>query len=220
LRPLHANAQSFPWHKASPKTQSRLRLPGGIKVVRHLETQSLNAAVMNPTTPSTTLRERSPSEGVEDHNSLSTENAHTPALKPRTLAGSVLFEVSFCSDMSDADLALLVRTLGLSLHTHPKTSPDPASYGVARLDWGSGLFLKPGPTQDQWVLEARTWSRPQPQTVHEWHLLACGAACQLDPTVEPPKRLPLKVSDTPIRPVGEAANRRLSGLRRRLVGLG
>jgi hypothetical protein len=176
---------------------------------------------MKPTTASTTPSGHSPSETVEDQSSLSASgNGQSPALGSETCAGSVLFEVFFSSDMSESDLALLVRALGLSLHTHPKTSPDPASYGIARLDYGSGLFLKPGPTQQQWLLQARTWSNPQPQTVHEWHLLACGAACQLDPTVKPPERLPSKASDGPTRPVGEAANRRLSGIRRRLVGLG
>jgi hypothetical protein len=131
----------------------------------------------------------------------------------------VLFEVSFRSDMSDSDLALLVRILGLSVHTHPKTKPDPASYGVARLDYGTGLFLKPGSTRNRWVLEARTWSDPLPQTVHKWHLLACGGAYQLDPTVRPPSRLRQSLPVAPIRPVGEAANKRLSAIRRRLVGL-
>jgi hypothetical protein len=121
--------------------------------------------------------------------------------------------------MSDRDLALLARTLDLSTHMHPKMRPDPTSPGVVRLDHFSGLFLKRGATEGEWVLEARTWGSPAAASVHEWHLLAAGAARQLDASVPVPERLPVSASDTRARPVGRAVNKRRAGIRRRLVGL-
>jgi hypothetical protein len=58
--------------------------------------------------------------------------------------------------MSDPEIALLARTLDLTMHMHPKMHPDPTSPGVARLDHFSGLFLERGVGEGQWVLEART----------------------------------------------------------------
>ncbi len=133
--------------------------------------------------------------------------------------GRVLFEVPFASAMGDSDLALLARTLDLSTHMVQKMRPDPNSPGVARLDHFSGLFLERGETEGQWVFEARTWGNPAPETVHEWHLLAAGAAHQLDPTVKTPERLPGSQIELPDRPVGEVLNRPLAALRRRLAGL-
>jgi hypothetical protein len=133
--------------------------------------------------------------------------------------GRVLFEVPFKSAMSDSDLARLARTLDLSTHRYPKMRPDPNSPGVARLDHFSGLFLERGETDGEWVLEARTWGNPAPESVHEWHLLATGAAHQLDPTVKPPERLTRTDIEIPDRPVGEVLNRPLAAFRRRLVGL-
>jgi hypothetical protein len=46
-----------------------------------------------------------------------------------------------------------------------------------------------GSVKGQWMLEARTWGHPAPQSIHEWHVLAAGAAHQLDPTVSLPERL-------------------------------
>lgn len=133
----------------------------------------------------------------------------------------MLFEIAFHSAMTDADLARLARLLDLSTHMHPKMRPDPTSPGVVRLDHFSGLFLERGGLDGQWVLEARTWGNPAPETVHEWHLLAAFAARQLDPTVTLPERLPH--APTPIdradRLVGSVENRRLAALRRHLVGL-
>jgi len=57
---------------------------------------------------------------------------------------TTLFEVPFASAMSDLDLALLERTLNLSLRPDAKKDPRPASLGFARLDRDSGLFLEPG----------------------------------------------------------------------------
>jgi hypothetical protein len=131
--------------------------------------------------------------------------------------GRVLFEVTFTSAMTDSDLALLARTLDLSTHMVQKMRPDPNSPGVARLDHFSGLFLERGERDGQWLLEARTWGKPASESVHEWNLLAAGAAHQLDPTVEPPERVAR--TDVRIPEVGEVLNRPLAAFRRRLVGL-
>ncbi len=84
--------------------------------------------------------------------------------------------------MSDADLAQLARLLDLTTHTYPKMRPDPTSPGVVRLDHFSGLFLERGPRDGEWVLEARTWGRPAPDTVRGWEVVAGWVARQLDPT--------------------------------------
>jgi hypothetical protein len=133
--------------------------------------------------------------------------------------GRVLFEVPFTSAMSDSDLAVLARVLDLSTHMYPKMRPDPNSPGVARLDHFSGVFLERGADEGQWVLEARTWGQPAPQSAHEWHVLVAQAARQLDPRVTLPDRLPDLHRQTPDRPLGQAANRRLASVRRRIVGL-
>jgi hypothetical protein len=133
--------------------------------------------------------------------------------------GTVLFEVPFTSAMSDSDLAVLARLLDLSTHMYPKMRPDPNSPGVARLDHFSGVFLERGADDGQWVLEARTWGQPAPQSAHEWHVLVAQAARQLDPRVALPDRLPDSHRQTPDRPLGRAANRRFAGIRRRIVGL-
>jgi hypothetical protein len=143
----------------------------------------------------------------------------TPASARHGRGGTVLFEVPFASAMSDSDLALLARTLDMTTHMHPKMRPDPNSPGVARLDHFSGLFLERGETEGQWILEARTWGKPAPESVHEWHLLAAFAAHQLDPTVRTPERLPRTRVEIPDRPVGEVRNRPLAAFRRHLVGL-
>lgn len=90
--------------------------------------------------------------------------------------------------MSDADVARLARTLNLATHLHPKLHPSPTSPGVVRLDFESGLFLVRGANEEEWALEGRTWGDPLPRTVHEWHLSAVVAACQLDPTVTFPSQ--------------------------------
>ncbi len=71
--------------------------------------------------------------------------------------------------MSDADVALLVRTLDLTTHMYPKPRRSPAP-GAVRLDHYSGLFLELGAAEGQWVLEARTWGHPAPENVHEWQV--------------------------------------------------
>ncbi len=142
-----------------------------------------------------------------------------PYINPHGRGGEVMFEVPFGSAMGDADLAVLARVLDLSTHMYPKMRPDPNSPGVARLDHLSGLFLERGADEGRWSLEGRTWGKPVPETVHEWHLLAAQAARQLDPRVTLPERLPGTRPSTPDRPLGRAANGRLAHLRRRLVGL-
>ncbi len=102
--------------------------------------------------------------------------------------GRVIFEVPFKSEMNDADLALLARLLDLSTHMQQKLRPDPNSPGVARLDHFSGLFLRRGPAEGDWVLEGRTWGSPAAETVHAWQLLAAFAARQLDPAARTPER--------------------------------
>ena len=129
-----------------------------------------------------------------------------------------MFEVPFASAMGDADLALLARLLDLSTHMHPKMRPDPTSPGVARLDHFSGLFLERGADEDEWVMKARTWGRPAAQSVHEWHLLAAQAARQLDPRDAARAARPTR-TEIADRPLGQAANKRLAHIRRRLVGL-
>lgn len=121
--------------------------------------------------------------------------------------------------MTDAHLARLARALDLSTHMFAKQRPDPTSPGMARLDHFSGLFLERGPSEGEWLLEARTWGHPAPESVHEWHLVAAQAARQLDPSVTMPERLPAPAVEATDRPVGEVSNRRFAAFRRRLVGL-
>lgn len=146
--------------------------------------------------------------------------ATSPPIRPRHgRGGRVVFEVPFNSQMSDADLARLVRVLDLSTHMYPKQRPDPTSPGVARIDHFSGLYLERGASEGEWVLEGRTWGTPAPESVHEWHLLAADAARELDPAVRRPGRLPAAVAPIHDRPAGEVNNRRFAALRRYLVGL-
>jgi hypothetical protein len=145
--------------------------------------------------------------------------APLPYANPPRRGGKVMFEVPFRSAMSHADLAVLHHVLDLSTHMYPKMRPDPNSPGVARLDHFSGLFLERGADEGHWMLEGRTWGKPEPRAVHEWHLLAAQAARQLDSAVELPEPMPDTHPTTPDRPLGQAANRRLARLRRRLVGL-
>jgi hypothetical protein len=121
--------------------------------------------------------------------------------------------------MSEDDLDVLRHLLDLSTHMHPKMRPDPNSPGVVRLDHFSGLFLERCAAEGEWTLEGRTWGKPVPESVHEWHLLAAQAARQLDPSVTPPGPLQRTQLQTPDRPLGRAASGRLAHLRRRLVGL-
>jgi hypothetical protein len=127
--------------------------------------------------------------------------------------GVELFKVSFSSAMSEDDLALLALMLELSIRA------DHDSPGFARLDHYSGLFLIRGSAERQWKLEARTWGHPASQSIHEWHVLAAGAAHLLDPSVSIPERLTDSSPPVVERQVGHAANKRFSALRRRMVGV-
>jgi hypothetical protein len=100
-----------------------------------------------------------------------------------------LFEVRFASAMSDSDLAFLARSLDLVTHMHPKLRDTPTSPGVLRVDFESGLFLKRGSPDGQWLLEGRSWGHPPSWVAHEWHLRAAAAAQHLDPSVTLPARL-------------------------------
>ena len=144
---------------------------------------------------------------------------HKANSEPREHGATTLFQVPFASAMSDSDVALLVRTLGLTTHMYPEPRRSPAP-GAVRLDHSSGLFLELGAAEGQWVLEGRTWGHPAPETVHEWLVLAAGAAHLLDPSVLFPERLPVVSPDYPMRPVGRVANKRLAAFRRRITGLG
>ena len=132
---------------------------------------------------------------------------------------TTLFEVPFASAMSDSDLALLERALDLTLSKDAKMDPRPDRLGFARLDRDSGLFLEPRATDGQWMLHARTWGHPASDSVHEWHVEAAGGAHMLDPTVLPPERLKASSPEVAFRPLGHAANKRLSRFRRRMGGL-
>ena len=144
---------------------------------------------------------------------------------PVRQSGEVLFEVPFASAMSDDELALLAGRLALSTRVQPtiRSGHDAArrcdTPGFVRLDHYSGLFLKRGVAEGNWLLQARTWGHPAALSVHEWHVLAAGAARELDPAVTVPKRLKLDTGEIPCYPVGRAANKRLARFRRRLVGL-
>ncbi len=153
--------------------------------------------------------------GVRGHRA----DVPAPTSAPPARGATTLFEVPFATTMTDADLALLVRTLDLSRRIHPKAHPRHERPGLARLDHHSGLFLNRGSVDGQWTLQAQTWGHPAPHSVQEWHVLAAGAAHQLDPTVALPERLHTRSSAIPDRPLGRAANRRLAGLRRHMVGL-
>jgi hypothetical protein len=142
-----------------------------------------------------------------------TQLVHEPAPSaPQERGAVVLFQVPFASTISDCDLALLARLLDL-------VTQDANIPGVVRLDYFSGLFLKRGAPAGQWVLEARTWGQPAPQSVHEWNLLAIWAARQLDSTVTLPRRLPAIAPEIPTHPVARFATRPLARIRRHIVGL-
>jgi hypothetical protein len=147
------------------------------------------------------------------------ERAHTAISMPHGRGPTTLFQVAFASAMSDPDIALLSRTLGLTMHMYPKLRPSPNEPGAVRLDHDSGLSLRHGGSEGRWVLEARTWGHPAPESIHDWQVLAAGAARLLDPVVTFPERLPAVASEQPVHPVGRAANKRLARIGRRIQGL-
>lgn len=95
----------------------------------------------------------------------------------------VMFTLPFQTAMSDSDIHRLTRVLGMSTHLHPKLHSSPASPGVARLNFFSGLFLLRSERLGEWRLEGRTWGAPAAVTVHDWHVVAADAARLVDPGV-------------------------------------
>jgi hypothetical protein len=162
---------------------------------------------------------RRPGTGSSTQRRRSRDAKAPPVSGASGRGGVTMFEVPFASSMTDGDLALLARVSDLSMRMHPKLSPRHESPGLGRLDHSSGLFLNRGEIEGEWTLEGRTWGHPDALSVHEWHVLAAGAAHRLDPTVSLPERLQSAGREIPDRPLGHAANKRLAGLRRRLVGL-
>jgi hypothetical protein len=112
---------------------------------------------------------------------------------PRSAAAGpwyrVMFVVPFQTRMSDAGIHRLNRVLDMTTHLHPKLHASPASPGVSRLDFFSGLFLLRGAGSADWQLEGRTWRTRAPESVHDWHLAAADAARLLAPAVPVPSRL-------------------------------
>jgi hypothetical protein len=132
--------------------------------------------------------------------------------------GQTLFAIPFASQMTDHDSALLARSLGMSTDMYPRVGPRHDSPGVIRLDHHSGLFLQRGEVEGEWTLEARTWGQPTAQSVHDWQVLAAGAAHQLDPKVIAPDRVAVIPIEMPDLLVGRAVNKRFAPFRRRLAG--
>lgn len=142
-----------------------------------------------------------------------------PTSVPPASGGVTLFEVPFTSAMGEGELSRLSRASDLSMRLHPPAQDRHESPGLARLDHFSGLFLKRGVNEGEWKLEGLTWGSPTAHSVHEWHVLAAGAARRLDPTVTFPERLPDTERAVRDLPLGRVANKRLARLRRRLTGL-
>jgi hypothetical protein len=134
-------------------------------------------------------------------------------------AAVTLFAIPLTSAMSDRDLASLTLALDFDSRLAAAGSPPEARLGPARLDHNSGLFLKAGEGQGQWVLEARTWGRPDPASVHRWNVAAATAARRIDPTVKLPKRRRDEAPRVSDGHVGRVENTRFAGLRRRLTGV-
>jgi hypothetical protein len=145
--------------------------------------------------------------------------ADKAASAPPGRGATILFEVPFASAMSDLDIALLARTLDLTVQMTPKLRPSPSGPAAVRLDHDSGLFLERGAADGQWVLEGRSWGDPVAQSIHEWHVLAAGAARLLDPAVPFLERLTPVGDEEPVHPVGSAANGRHARLGRRILRL-
>jgi hypothetical protein len=130
-----------------------------------------------------------------------------------------LFAIPFASTMSDRDVSSLVLALDFDTRTAPAGSSPEARLVSARLDQDSGLFLKAGEGERQWVLEARTWGHPDPESVHRWNVSAATAARRIDPTVKLPERRRGQGPVISEGHVGRVENTRFAGLRRRLTGV-
>lgn len=130
-----------------------------------------------------------------------------------------LFSVPLRTRMTDADLARLHHSLDLAIYITPKPGVSGAEPGVVPLDFWSGLFLERGASEDEWILEGRTWGNPPDGVVHQWHVGAALVARELDPTVEIPPHPAVATHNVASVQVGRAANKRLARLGRRLLGL-
>lgn len=119
---------------------------------------------------------------------VSANEARGASARPCASHDHARFGVPFHSAMSDADIAHLAAELNMTTCFHPKLQPAVAPLGFVRLDFYSGLFLLRGKRDSEWGLECRTWGRPAPDIVHEWMILAAGAARLLDPGVPIPSR--------------------------------
>jgi hypothetical protein len=102
-----------------------------------------------------------PSEGA-----AATEQAAPPRTATAGARYRLMFVVPFQTAMSYADIHRLNSVLDMSVHLYPKLHASPASPGVSRLDFFSGLFLVRGDRPREWRLEGRTWGAPAPQDVH------------------------------------------------------
>jgi hypothetical protein len=150
---------------------------------------------------------------------LDAADTPTPAARAPVHGAITLFTVAFATEMTERHLAVLARELDLSTNLRLKGRPPRDDLGFARLDHHSGLFLKRSPVEGQWLLQARTWGDPAPDAVHRWHVLAAGAAHQLDATVTPPERMRRSAPAVLDRRLEPAGNTRLGRFRRALVGL-
>jgi len=119
---------------------------------------------------------------VEPDPQSSSRFAHQPAAGRRPYRARTLFAVSFSSAMGDREAAYLQRTLGLTMHLHPKLFNSPAAAGVLRLDADSALLLRRGGADDRWLLEGRSWGNPSAAAVSSWRCAAASAARGLDPS--------------------------------------
>ncbi len=129
-----------------------------------------------------------------------------------------LFTIPIVSAMTDRDVSSLVLSLEFDTQAVAAGSPPEARLVSARLSHDSGLYLKAGDGEGQWVLEARTWGHPDPSSVHRWHVWAATAARRIDPTVALPPRLPGEAPAVSVGHVGRVENTRFAGLRRRITG--
>lgn len=83
---------------------------------------------------------------------------------------TVLFSVPFRAEMTPHVKRLLEAELNLTMHWERKVASALQAPGVARLDSGSGLYLLPGETDEDWILECRTFGRPPAQAAHRWRV--------------------------------------------------
>jgi len=113
-------------------------------------------------------------------------SSHQPA--PRY---TVLFRIPFRARMTPRVTSLLSRELGMFL-TFDVKAPFPSANqgaGVTRLDHFTGLYLFPGKTDEEWLLECRTYGSPSAEVAHAFHVNAARVARLIDPSVEIPGRL-------------------------------